>query len=376
MTSLNLRLVLPAAGFAVMLASCAQPQTPAASTQSGGGFAALEAPQQAANSGPGPRTVPGRVIPVPDDVSPQLQAAIGAGYRSPAWNLNPKSAAEWKDMVAKLAAPAAAAQPALRARLGVTMQETTLNGVRAYIIQPKVIPPANRNRLLVHVHGGGYVFGPGDAGTQEATLMAAFGGFKVISFDYRMPPDFPYPAAMDDAMAVYRAALKMQTPNRIAIFGTSTGGGMTLAMILRARAEGLPLPAAIAPGTPWADLTETGDSYKTNEWLDNILVSYSGYLTHAAQLYANGHDLKDPQLSPIYGDFHGFPPAILTTGTRDLFLSNTVRTHRKLREAGVEASLQVFEGMSHAQYQFDANAPETKEAFTEIAQFLDKHLAR
>src|ERR1700759_5584208 len=151
---------------------------------------------------------------------------------------------------------------------------------------------------------------------------------------------------------------------------------MTLAMILRAKQEGLALPAAIAPGTPWSDLTETGDSYKTNEWLDNVLVSYSGYLSHAALLYANGHDLKDPQLSPIYGDFHGFPPTILTTGTRDLFLSNTVRTHRKLREAGVVAELQVFEGMSHAQYYLAPDAPEAKEAWEEMARFLDKHLGR
>src|SRR5262245_6850458 len=196
------------------------------------------------------------------------------------------------------------------------------------------VPAVNQNRLLVHVHGGGYVYNPGEAGTGEAALMAAYGGFKVISFDYRMPPDFPYPAAMDDAMAVWKAALKLQNPRNMAIFGTSTGGGMTLAMILRAKAEGLALPAAIAPGAPWSDLTETGDSYKTNEWIDNVLVSYSGYLSHAALLYANGRDLKDPQLSPIYGDFTGFPPAILTSGTRDLFLSLTVLTHRKLRRAG------------------------------------------
>ena len=99
-------------------------------------------------------------------------------------------------------------------------------------------------------------------------------------------------------------------------------------------------------------------------------------LGDAAKLYANGTDLKDPQLSPIYGDFTGFPPAILTSGTRDLFLSLTVLTHRKLRRAGVEADLQVFEGMSHAQYNFDSYAPETKETFTEIARFFDKHLGK
>jgi acetyl esterase/lipase len=339
-------------------------------------FATLEASQNAANSQPGPRTVPAHSIPVPQTVSPQLQAAIAGAYRVPNWNANPKNAEEWKQLINTLAARGAAAQPAIREKLGVTMQPAVIGGVKAFIIQPKEIPAKNRDRLLVHVHGGGYVYNPGEAGTQEATLMAAYGGFKVISFDYRMPPDHPYPAAMDDAMAVWKAAIKMQKPKNMAIFGTSTGGGMTLAMILRAKTEHLPLPAAIAPGTPWSDLTETGDTYKTNEWVDNILVSYSGYLSHAAQLYANGHDLKDPQLSPIYGDFRGFPPAILTSGTRDLFLSLTVLTHRKLRQAGVEAQLQVFEGMSHAQYQFDPFAPETKEAFTEIARFFDKHLGR
>jgi monoterpene epsilon-lactone hydrolase len=360
--------------LALLAASPALAQTPAASAAPD--FATLEASQNATNSQAGPRNVPAHSIPVPQTVSPQLQAAIAAPYRLPNWNADPKSAAEWKDLINSLAARAAAAQPAIRERLGVTMQPAVIGGVKAFIIQPKEIPARNRDRLLVHVHGGGYVYNPGEAGTQEATLMAAYGGFKVISFDYRMPPDYPYPAAMDDAMAVWKAAIKMQKPKNIAIFGTSTGGGMTLAMILRAKQEHLPLPAAIAPGTPWSDLTETGDTYKTNEWVDNILVSYSGYLSHAAQLYANGHDLKDPQLSPIYGDFHGFPPAILTSGTRDLFLSLTVLTHRKLRQAGVEAQLQVFEGMSHAQYQFDPFAPETKEAFTEIARFFDKHLGR
>jgi epsilon-lactone hydrolase len=339
-------------------------------------FAALEAAQNAANAKAGPRSVPGRSIPVPTTASEQLQVSIAAPYRVPTWNANPKSAAEWKEVIAKAAAAGAPARKDAREKLGVTMEETVIGGVKAFILSPKVVPAVNQNRLLVHVHGGGYVYNPGEAGTGEATLMAGYGGFKVISFDYRMPPDFPYPAAMDDAMAVWKAALKLQDPRNMAIFGTSTGGGMTLAMILRAKAEGLALPAAIAPGTPWSDLTETGDTYKTNEWIDNVLVSYSGYLSHAALLYANGRDLKDPQLSPIYGDFTGFPPAILTSGTRDLFLSLTVLTHRKLRRAGVEAELQVFEGMSHAQYNFDAFAPETKETFGEIARFFDKHLAR
>jgi acetyl esterase/lipase len=340
------------------------------------GYAAMEAQQNAANTKAGPRVVPGRMIPVPNTVSPQLQASIAAPYRLPAWNADPKTTTEWKALINELAAAGAPARREAREKLGVAMEPTVIGGVKAFILTPKEIPPENRNRLLIHVHGGGYVYNPGEAGTTEGTLMAAYGGFKIISIDYRMPPDFPYPAAMDDAMAVWREATKMQDPRKMAIFGTSTGGGMTLAMILRAKQENLPMPAAIAPGTPWSDLTETGDTYKTNEWLDNVLVSYNGYLVRAAKLYSNGHDLKDPQLSPIYGDFGGFPPAILTSGTRDLFLSLTVLTHRKLRRAGVEAELQVYEGMSHAQYIFDPYAPETKEVFTEIARFFDSHLGK
>lgn len=168
------------------------------------GFAAMKAQANAANAKAGPRTVPGHVIPVPRTVSPELQTAIAAPYRVPAWNADPKDAAEWKALIKELADAGATARTAARERLGVTMEPTVIGGVKSFILTPKEILPENRNRLLVHVHGGGYVYNPGEAGTAEGTLMAAYSGFKVISIDYRMPPDFPYPAAMDDAMAVWR----------------------------------------------------------------------------------------------------------------------------------------------------------------------------
>jgi monoterpene epsilon-lactone hydrolase len=175
---------------------------------------------------------------------------------------------------------------------------------------------------------------------------------------------------------VWKGALKMAEPKSMAIFGTSAGGALTLSMVLRAKKEGLPLPGAIAPGTPMSDLTGDGDSFHTNFMVDNVLVGSDGRCDAMAKLYANGHDLKDPLLSPVYGDMHGFPPAIFTTGTRDLLLSNAVRVHRKLRQAGVEAELEVFEGQSHGQYMRAVNAPETREAFEEIARFFDKHLGQ
>ena len=321
---------------------------------------------------PVPRNVPARAVPVPSTVSPEMQVLIAAPL-SANWNVAPESVQEWR----ALSAPSAGrGLPALRERFGVTAEPLTVNGVNAFLVTPQVIPPENRNRLLIHVHGGCYVLSGGEAGTTEAIYMAGFGHFKVLSIDYRRPPDAPYPAALDDGMAVWKGALKMADPKNMAIFGTSAGGALTLSMVLRAKQESLALPAAIAPGTPMSDLTGTGDSFSTNFMVDNVLVGSDGRCDAMARLYANGHDLKDPMLSPVYGDMHGFPPTILTTGTRDLLLSNTVRVHRKLRQAGVEAELHVYEGQSHAQYMRDANAPETREAFEELAHFFEKHLRK
>lgn len=314
-----------------------------------------------------------RDMPVPNTVSPEMQTLIGADP-FPLWNLHPKNNDEWKTFVQKVAETGKAGLPQLREQMDVMVAPGTMAGVPIFTVTPRNLRPENAKRILLHFHGGGYVLNPGEAGTQEAILMAGIGGFTVLSVDYRMAPDFPYPAAMDDAIAVYRELLKSTPAERIGVFGTSTGGGMTLALALRAKAEGLPLPAALAPGTPWTDLTKTGDSYFVNDRVDNILVSYDGWLGDAAKLYAAGHDLKDPMLSPVYGDVSGFPPTLLTTGTRDLFLSNTVRMHLKLRQAGVAADLIVFEGMSHAHYHMNPDAPETHFHFSELGKFFSRNL--
>ena len=335
----------------------------------------LQEQQKEANSKAGPRITPARLVPVPEDLDSATAALVGAPY-STFWNLNPPDDAAWRAIVTRAAQATIPRLAQQRAALGISMTETTIGGVKAYILAPRVIPAAHKNQIIFHIHGGGYIFGPGEAGTGEAMLMAAYGGYKVLSIDYRMPPDAPYPAAMDDVTSAWRALVATTDPRRIAVEGTSTGGGMTLALMLRAKAEGLPLPGAMAPGSPWSDMTGTGDSYKTNEWIDNVVVSYDGYLSRVARLYAHGHDLMDPQLSPVYGDLHGLPPAILTAGTRDLFLSNTVRVQRKLREADIEADLEMYEGLSHAQFNSDSTASVTKEAYGEITRFFDAHLIR
>ncbi len=321
-----------------------------------------------------PLHVPAKTLPVPTaDVSPGMQAFI-AKPLNPDWNKLWATGEQWRVAADKQAAATVKTIPGMLDRLHVKVEAQTIQGVRVHVVTPDDIPPENRNKLLIHVHGGCYVLFPGLSGTTEAIMMAGFGHYKVISVDYRMPPEAYFPAALDDAVQVYKTELQSNDPKNMAFFGTSAGGALTLEMVLRARQLGLPMPGAIAPGTPMSDVTKTGDSFQTNERVDNVLVSRDGFCDAATKVYAKGHDFSDPLLSPVYGDMHGFPPAILTTGTRDLLLSNTVRVHRKLRRAGVEAQLEVFEGESHAQYQFDDRVPESREAFTEIADFLGKHL--
>ena len=336
-------------------------------------FAAPAAMAQPA--GPGPRDVPARSLPVPTTPSPQVQRLIAAPLRQ-GWNTPPTTPEGWRALAEAGAAATRAGLPGLRERLKVDVEAAEMGGVKIFRVTPREIRPENRNRLLIHVHGGCYVLNPGEAGLPEAIFMAGFGGYRVISVDYRMPPEAYFPAALDDAMAVWKAALQTTDARNMAIFGSSAGGALTLEMVLRAKAEGLPLPAAIAPGTPMSDVTGVGDSFQTNGLVDNVLVAVDGFCDAATRFYANGHDLRDPLLSPIYGDVRGFPPTILTTGTRDLLLSNTVRMHRALRQAGVEASLQVYEGQSHAHYYRDDTAPESREAFGEIAGFFDRHLGK
>lgn len=328
-----------------------------------------------ANAAAGPRRVPPRVIPVPGDVSRQLQALIRAPYPAGVLAPPPKTKDEWRALDKRFDAEWSKTLAGLRKTLDVSVEPTTIAGVKAYLVTPADLRPENRNRMLIHVHGGGYVSGGGEAATSEAIMMAGIGGYRVISVDYRMPPDDPFPAALDDALTVWESVAQTVKPQNMAIFGSSSGGGLALATVLRAKDEGLPLPGAVSAATPWSDLDKIGDSYFANEYVDNMLVTWDGWLSGAAHLYADGRDLKNPYLSPIYGDFKNFPPTILTTGTRDLFLSNTVRVHRKLRRAGVIADLNVYEGMSHAQYA-GPDMPEAREVFEDIARFFDAHLGR
>ncbi len=320
-----------------------------------------------------PRDVPAKTIPVPTDVSPQLQAVI-AQPLNPGWNTPPTTPAGWQKLADQTEAATAPTVAPMAARLHVSIKEGTIGGVHVYDVTPASIPARNAHRLLIHVHGGCYVLLPHEAALPEAVMIAGYSHMRVISVDYRMPPQAYFPAALDDAMTVYKAALHMTKPKDIGVFGTSAGGALTLEMMLDAKMQHLPMPGAIAPSTPMADVSGPGDTFQTNALVDNVLVSPGGFCRYAAEFYAHGHSMSDPLISPVYGDYHGFPPAILTSGTRDLLLSNTVRVHQKMLQSGDDASLLVFEGMSHAQFMRDDRIPEDQAWATEVSAFLDKHL--
>src|SRR6202045_773790 len=214
----------------------------------------VAAPMTAGNAvaqttAPAALEVPAKTIPVPTDVSPQLQKIIGAPLRSN-WNIQPKTGEEWKPVADAGAAVLIKNVPGMLERLKVRVEKTTIDGVRAYIVTPETIAPENRNRQLIHMHGGCYVLNPGEAGLPEAIFMAGFGHIKVINVDYRMPPEAYFPAALDDGMAVYKAELKNMPAKNVAFFGTSAGGALVLEMGLKAKELKLPMPGAIASGKP------------------------------------------------------------------------------------------------------------------------------
>ena len=323
-------------------------------------------------------TVSPRTVPPPAQASAELRGSIAAAPVPDAAataQFAPSTPEEWEAALAQFGGPQAEGViDGLSAALSVTIEPGDIMGVKVYHVRPAEVSPDHAAHLFVHVHGGAYVFGGGEASASEAAVIAAAGGIPVVSIDYRMPPDHPFPAAVDDVVAVWEHLLTERPGSAIGLGGTSAGGGLALAATHRFMERGLDVPGAIYAGTPWSDLTKTGDSQFTNEGIDRVLVGYDGLLSASAHLYAGDHDLKDPLLSPIYGDFEGFPPTYLVTGTRDLFLSDVVRTHRKLREAGVVADLNVYEGMSHAGYLMVQDAPESQQVFAELGAFLRQHL--
>ncbi len=324
-----------------------------------------------------PRSVPAKVLPPTSTASPELQRSMSILAQTPIETLQraPQNEAQWRGMIEASNAMGRERLAELLKLHPATIRETTMGGVTVREVTPAVVDAGKADRALLHFHGGAYVIYGGEASVAEAVLGATYARSPVLSVDYRMPPDHPFPAAVDDAVAVWKAVSADVDPRRIGVFGTSAGGGLLLSMTLRLKELGLPLPGALAPSTPWADLSGASDSYRTNAGVDGVLPFYEGVLEGAAKLYAGDAGLGHPLVSPVLGDFSGFPPSLRTTGTRDILLSDTVRVYRAMRAAGVDARLEVYEAMSHAEYTAAPTSPECAGVFGDIAAWFDRHLA-
>lgn len=312
-----------------------------------------------------PVRLPAREISPPSTISAAAQAnlsVMAANVRTP-WPPATDLAA-WRDVIVQreqLFAPIVEAMVA-RARTPVT--DTEIAGVPCYVAEPEGWD-AGAGAVYLYLHGGAFVFGGGAYARAQAASNADALGVKCVSVDYRMPPDHPFPAAPNDCVAVYRALLETCLPARIVIGGSSAGGNLAAVATLMIRDRGLPLPAGVVLLTPEVDATESGDTFRTNALIDVVL---KGGLPECNALYLRDTPLDHPYASPLFADLAGFPPAFVQSGTRDLFLSNSVLFHRKLRRHGLRAELHVWEAMPHGG--FGGQAPEDAELQAEIRAFI------
>lgn len=306
-----------------------------------------------------------RVVPVPGTISPEAQKTLSRRVSDAPVQ---ETLAERRS---KTDAWQRGAGEQARALYPVNVAEDKIAGVPVRIITPLTTPENKRDRVLMNLHGGGF---NSDSGSfSESIPIANLAQTKVIAVLYRLAPEHPFPAAVDDAVAVYKELLKTYKPQNIGIYGTSAGAILTGEVAVKLRQLGLPLPAALGIFSGFGDFSQTGDSqavYALNGFSGPL--SPPGKEPHLTD-YVGTTNAKDPVLSPLYADLTGFPPTLFITSTRDLLLSGTTILHRAFLRAGVDASLVVFEALPHAFWN-NASLPESKEADRIMARFFDKHL--
>jgi acetyl esterase/lipase len=309
--------------------------------------------------------VPARAIPVPAHLSAEARAWLSLPRRARDGYPALDDAEGWRRHVAAGDAMILERYLARGDAGDFVVREVQEGPARAFEIAPPDAGPADR-RVYLDMHGGALILGGGEVCKAMALKTARTMGARVVAVDYRMPPDHPFPAGLDDCLALYRRLLRDHDPAQIVVGGSSAGGNLAAATLLRARDEGLPLPAAAVLLSPEVDLTESGDTFRTNAGIDAMTS-----LMQANRLYAAGRDLTEPYISPLFGDLAaGFPPTLLSAGTRDVFLSNAVRLHRKLRAAGVPAELHILEAAAHGA--FGGVTAEEAELDCEVRRFCER----
>lgn len=294
--------------------------------------------------------------PWPDFLSKEAQDALAADAARPP---EPAGFAE------RRARSEAIQQEIGQARLkrwGVTMTESEIGGVPV-----RIFDPAKRDAggpVLLNFHGGAFLVDGGSI--TENAAVAAQTGYRVVAARYRLAPDYLFPLAVDDALAVYQGLLKERPASRIGVYGTSAGAILSAQLVARLRAEKLPQPAALGFFSGNADFARVGDSF---------LLYADPALNEGTKFYVGRYGIDHPLVSPLQGDLAGWPPTLCVTSSRDFLLSATSEFCGRLEDASVPADLIVFDGLPHAFWSY-IDAPETDRAFAAMARFFRGHFDR
>jgi acetyl esterase/lipase len=248
----------------------------------------------------------------------------------------------------------------------VETSPVTANGVPAEWV---AAPDADDDRVVLYLHGGAYVIGSINTHRDLAGRISRASGARVLNVDYRLAPEHPHPAAVDDATAAYRWLLEQDhASGDLAVAGDSAGGGLTVATLVALRDGGQPMPAAGVCLSPWVDLEGTGESMTTCAHLDPMV--QKEHLVRMAKLYLGGHDPRTPLAAPLYADLSGLPPLLIQVGTAETLLDDSQRIAERARNAGVDVTLDVWDDMIHVFQAFAPILPEGQQAIERIGEYL------
>lgn len=278
---------------------------------------------------------------------------------------------EWTDYQIGLESRVLKAIEPIKLHYKPSIDTIKIGGIRALDIKPKGYK--KNNKVIVYVHGGGYVSLSADATLASMLPLADISGLRIIAIDYTLAPQAKFEAITNEVIQFYKALLKQYDAENIAFYGDSAGGGLAAGSILKIRDANLPMPSSLVLWSPWLDLAKVGDSHFTLADNDPSL-KYSNLLENAALAYAPKSEFKNPYVSPVYGDFSKkFPPTLIQVGSKEILLSDAIRMYRILDDHGIESKLDVYEGMWHV-WQGYYLMPESKTAVENTKKFIYKHL--